>query len=67
MNELNEWTGRSDRWLRERHADLVARWVSVRTVDDEYDGHGGSPGEHIMEEIDAIEAEMWRRGIGKPN
>lgn len=64
MNELNEWTGRSDQWLLERHADLVARWLSVRTIDDEHDGRGGSPGEHIMEEIDAIETELENR-IGR--
>ncbi|TXH57559.1 MAG: hypothetical protein E6Q97_04275 [Desulfurellales bacterium] len=67
MNDLNEWTGRSNRWLQERHSDLVSRLRSVREITDDYDGHGGSPGEHIMEEIDAIQAELWRRGVGKPN
>lgn len=40
--------------------DLEARWKTSRRGDDE--GHGGSPGEWIVERMDELETEQKRRG-----
>ena len=54
---LNQFTGASDKTLRARLKNLEADWKAVRSGD----GHGGSPGEGIIERIDDIKAELKRR------
>lgn len=59
MNELNEFTGMSDRRLQALWHKLVGDLRAVR----DGDGHGGSPGEGIAEELEAVEREINRRFV----
>lgn len=54
---LNEFTGASDKTLRTRLKNLERDWKAVRSGE----GHSGSPGEGILERIDALKAELKRR------
>lgn len=57
MTRLNQFTGASTKTLRIRLNNLRADWNSVRSGD----GHGGSPGEGILEMIVDLEDELTRR------
>jgi hypothetical protein len=54
---LNDFAGRSDKSLHTELAKLDVAWRNVRPGD----GHGGSPGEGVLEHIDALESELRNR------
>lgn len=61
MNDLNEFTGVSDKTLVKRHARLIASLGRMLDSDEELGG--GSPFESIYECIDDVEQEMVRRRL----
>jgi hypothetical protein len=61
VGTLNQFTGASDRTLRIRLANLNGDFEAARSGD----GHCGSPGEGILEQIHAIEAELAERKLRK--
>lgn len=42
---------------------LEKKWAALRSGDD---GHGGSPGEWMVERMDELETEQRRRAAGGP-
>ena len=57
--ELNRFSGRSDASVRAEMRQLRDDWKAVRSGD----GHGGSPGEGILEQLDDVTHELEARGL----
>jgi len=61
---LNEFTGIRTATLEARMRKLEKRYAAMRkAVDDGEELGGGSPFEGLLEEMDAVEAEINRREI----